>query len=54
MATYNEAAREIIKDAIKSAIFIDENAKEPYTKGEPSEAERTKNLYEHFGKTVFL
>ena len=50
MATYNEAAREIIKDAIKSAIFIDENAKEPYTIGEPSEAERTKNLYEHFRK----
>ena len=30
MATYTEIAQKIIKDAIKSAIFIDENAREAY------------------------
>lgn len=46
--TYQEAAKKIIKDAIKSAIFIDENAQEPYTNDTLSEAQRTIELYNHF------
>lgn len=45
MATYEEAAQSIIKEAIKSAIFIDENAKEPFMLEEPSESQRSKDLY---------
>lgn len=48
MATYEEAAQSIIKEAIKSAIFIDENAKEPFMLEEPSESQRSKDLYINF------
>ena len=46
MAEYKETAKAIIKNAIKSAIFIDENALEPYVKDEKSsEGERSMALY---------
>lgn len=48
MATYEETAYKIIKDAIKSAIFIDENAKEPYSEDNTQEAERSIALYNQF------
>ena len=32
MATYKEAAKNILKEAIKSAIYIDEKAREPFEK----------------------
>lgn len=46
--TYQEAAINIIKNAIKSAVFIDENAQEPYTNDTPSETQRTIELYNYF------
>lgn len=46
--TYQEAATKIIKNAIKSAIFIDENAQEPYSNDTSSETQRTIELYNHF------
>ena len=45
---YNDAAEKIIKNAIKSAVFIDENAKEPYSDETPSESETTLKLYNQF------
>lgn len=48
MATYEETVQSIIKEAIKSAIFIDENAKEPFMLEEPSESQRSKDLYKNF------
>lgn len=48
MATYEETAHKIIKDAIKSAIFIDENAKEPYSDDKPQETDRSIALYNQF------
>lgn len=46
MPTYEEAAKLIIKGAIRSAIFIDENAKEPYSEDNPSETDRSISLYQ--------
>lgn len=46
MPTYEETAKIIIKEAIRSAIFIDENAKEPYSEDNPSETERSISLYQ--------
>lgn len=43
---YEEAAKLIIKRAIRSAIFIDENAKEPYSEENPSETDRSISLYQ--------
>lgn len=49
MAEYKETAKAIIKNAIKSAIFIDENALEPYVQDENlSEKERSIALYNNF------
>ena len=48
MLTYEQVAQNIIKEAIKSAVFIDENAKEPYMIEETSESERSINLYNNF------
>ena len=48
--TYQEVAVNIIKDSIKSAVFIDENAKEPYSTDNPSEEVRTIELYKQFRK----
>ena len=48
MATYEETAHKIIKDAIRSAIFIDENAKEPYSDDKSEEADRSISLYNQF------
>lgn len=48
--SYQEAAVNIIKSSIKSAIFIDENAKEPYSSDSPTEEVRTIELYEQFRK----
>ena len=48
MPTYEEAAQSIIKEAIKSAIFIDENAKEPFMQEEPAESKRSEELYKNF------
>lgn len=45
---YEEVARDIVKEAINSAIFIDENAKEPYSQVETPEAERCVELYNTF------
>lgn len=46
--SYKETTLKIIKDAIKSAIFIDENAKEPYSDDSPKEANRSASLYNQF------
>lgn len=49
MAEYKETAKEIIKKAIKSAIFIDENALEPYVQDEKvTEGERSVALFTNF------
>ncbi len=50
MTEYERIANKIIEKAIKSAVFIDENAKEPYSPDdhEPSETQRTKELYDSF------
>lgn len=48
MAIYEETAQSIIKEAIKSAIFIDENAKEPFMQEEPAESKRSEDLYKNF------
>lgn len=49
MAEYKETAKAIIKNAIKSAIFIDENALEPYVQDENlSEKDRSIALYNNF------
>lgn len=48
MATYEETAQSIIKEAIKSAIFIDENAKEPFMQEEAAESKRSEDLYKNF------
>lgn len=48
MPNYEETALKIIKDAIKSAIFIDENAREPFMAEEPGEAMRSEELYKDF------
>ena len=48
MPNYEETALTIIKDAIKSAIFIDENAREPFMAEEPGEAMRSEELYKDF------
>lgn len=48
---YEEAAEKIINEAIKSAVFIDENALEPYspnTQNTQGEAERSVALYTEF------
>ena len=48
MPTYEEAAQIIIKEAIKSAVFIDENAKEPFMSGDFDESVRSEELYKDF------
>lgn len=48
MHKYEETAQIIIKEAIKSAIFIDENAKEPFMQEEPAESKRSEDLYKNF------
>ena len=45
---YEKVACDIVKKAINSAIFIDENAKEPYSKNETPEAKRCVELYNTF------
>ena len=53
MATYKDAALSIIKDAIKSAVFIDENALEAYQspRNPPIVEERLSvDLYNEFHK----
>lgn len=47
---YKKVASEIVKKAINSAIFIDENAKEPYSQRITPEAERCEALYKMFRK----
>lgn len=42
MATYKETAKNIVKEAISSAIYIDENAMEPFEKTDGSESEEEK------------
>lgn len=48
MLTYEETAQKIIKEAIKSAVFIDENAKEPFMSGDFTESVRSEELYKDF------
>ena len=49
MAGYKETAKAIIKNAIKSAIFIDENALEPYVQDDQlAEGKRSVDLYTNF------
>lgn len=48
MPTYEETAQKIIKEAIKSAVFIDENAKEPFMTGDFEESVRSEELYKDF------
>lgn len=49
MAGYKETAKAIIKNAIKSAIFIDENALEPYVQdNQLTEGKRSIALYTNF------
>ena len=48
MLTYEETAHKIIKEAIKSAVFIDENAKEPFMSGDFTESVRSEELYKDF------
>lgn len=49
MAKYKDTAKAIIKNNIKSAIFIDENALEPYMQNEDLlEKERSVALYNNF------
>jgi len=54
---YNKKAYQILTDAIKSVVYIDENALEPFTKVNPSKetevidtAALSKQLYSHFKK----
>lgn len=48
--TYEEAASAIVNKSINSAIFIDENAMEPYSQVETVEAKRCVALYNLFKK----
>lgn len=48
--TYEETASIIVNRAINSAVFIDENAKEPYSQIETIEAKRCVALYDLFRK----
>lgn len=48
--TYEETASVIINRAINSVVFIDENAKEPYSQTETIESERCVALYNLFRK----
>lgn len=55
--TYEEAASLIVDRAISSAIFIDENAKEPYSQIEAKEAKRSEELFNAFrrrGKSLSI
>lgn len=51
MATYKEAAKNIVKEAIKSAIYIDEKAREPFEKENSAlEGKLSEDLYNVFKK----
>lgn len=51
MGNYIETAKNIVKESIKSAVYIDENAREPFEKGTAAtESDLSKNLYEIFKK----
>lgn len=49
MATYKETAKKIVKEAIRTAIYIDENAREPFEeKSDALEGKLSENLYDVF------
>lgn len=53
MSAYKETAKNIVKEAIKSVIYIDENALEPFDRMDGNESEEEKRsmvLYESFKK----
>lgn len=51
MTTYKEAAKSIVKEAIKSAIYIDEKAREPFERENKAlEGKLSENLYNVFKK----
>ena len=51
MTTYKAAAKSIVKEAIKSAIYIDEKAREPFERENKAlEGKLSENLYNVFKK----